>query len=163
MAVWPPDDVLDRVAALDRPAIGGLRWTNRGQWHVTLRFLGQTDLAPAVAALARVVAGPVRAQLGPAVSRFGHRVLHVPVSGLDDLAQAVVAATANLGRPPGPRPFHGHLTLARVAKTAKVDLRRLAGVPLQAGWGVESFCLVESRLSSAGASYEVVDQFSLDG
>ena len=27
VAVWPPDDVLDAVAALERPAQDGLRWT----------------------------------------------------------------------------------------------------------------------------------------
>lgn len=161
MAVWPPDDVLDRVAAIERPAIDGLRWTRPDQWHVTLRFLGDSDVAPVTAALRGVSVGPSRAGLGPTVGRFDHRVLHVPVTGLDEVARAVVVVTAHLGRPPEDRPFRGHLTLARVAKGARVDLRRLAGVPLEAAWHVGSFCLVESRLSPAGARYQVLERFEL--
>jgi RNA 2',3'-cyclic 3'-phosphodiesterase len=159
--VWPPDDVLDRVAALERPVIAGLRWTGADQWHVTLRFLGETDVAPVTAALEGVDVPVPRAQLGPAVGRFDDRILHVPVRGLDTLAQAVVAATATLGRPPEDRPFRGHLTLARVAKHARVDLRQLTGVPLEATWDATSFCLVESKLSPAGSRYTVVERFGL--
>lgn len=149
---------MEAVAALDRPAVDGVRWTRPDQWHVTLRFLGQTDLEPVRAALAAVEVPPATARLGPAVGRFGHRVLHVPVGGLDGVAEAVVAATAGLGRPPDDRPFAGHLTLARVAKGARVDLRRLAGAAVEGSWDVTEVCLVESRLSPAGASYEVVER-----
>ena len=116
MAVWPPSEVLDRLAALARPEIEGVRWTDRSQWHVTLRFLGPvTDVAPIYAALTtvEVADAPVTAVLGPAVGRFGQRILHVPASGLDAVAATVVDATAGLGRPPDDRPLNGHVTLAR--------------------------------------------------
>lgn len=163
VAVWPPEDVLDRLAALDRPAVAGLRWTTRDQWHVTLRFLGGVpDPAPVVEALAGMrPAGPAKAVLGPAVDRFGRRIVHVPVAGLDAVAAGVVGATAGLGRPPEDRPFHGHITLARVAKGGKVDLRPLAGAPVAGDWHVGAVCLVESRLSPAGARYEVLERFPL--
>ena len=164
VAVWPPEDVLDRVAALDRPAVPGLRWTTRGQWHVTLRFLGPVDDVDAViTAVAGVEAPPATARLGPTVGRFGQRILHVPVAGLEAVAEAVIAATAHLGRPPEDRTFAGHLTLARVTKGTRVDLRRLAGTPLEGTWDLGETCLVESRLSPAGARYEVVERFSLAG
>jgi len=162
VAVWPPDDVLDRVAAVDRPVVPGLRWTTRGQWHVTLRFLGPVDDVEAVVtALAGVEAPPATARLGPTVGRFGQRILHVPVAGLDAIAEAAIAATAGVGRPPEDRAFAGHLTLARVSRDASVDLRRLAGTPLDCTWDVEETCLVESRLSPAGARYEVLERFAL--
>jgi 2'-5' RNA ligase len=41
VAVWPPNDVVDVLADLPRPDVAGVRWTTQGQWHVTLRFLGQ--------------------------------------------------------------------------------------------------------------------------
>jgi 2'-5' RNA ligase len=165
VAVWPPDDVLDRVAALPRPAIDGLRWTSRDRWHVTLRFLGAVDdVGPVSAALASVAAQPAPvARLGPAVGRFGHRVLHVPVAGVEGLAEAVVAATAHLGRPPEDRPFAGHLTLARVRPHGRVDLRPLAGTPVAGRWLVDAVCLVESRLSPAGAHYQVLERVALAG
>ena len=157
VAVWPPDDVLDAVAALGRPSIAGLRWTTRDQWHVTLRFLGQVaDAGDAVAALAGLAGGPgVQAAVGPATARFGHRILHLPVRGFEELAADAVRATAHVGQAPEDRPFAGHLTLARVAKGADVDLRRLAGTPIAGRWTAHEICLVESHLSPAGARYEV--------
>ncbi|MDQ4070849.1 MAG: RNA 2',3'-cyclic phosphodiesterase [Actinomycetota bacterium] len=163
VAVWPPEDVLDSVAALPRPEVEGLRWTDRDQWHVTLRFLGPVpEVDPVVEALAGVA--PVRATtavLGPALDRLGRRILHVPVNGLDEVAASVVARTSPLGKQPEDRPFHGHVTLARVAKRARVDLRALTGTPVDATWDVDSICLVESRLHPAGARYQVLERFSL--
>ena len=161
VAVWPPPEVLDALAALPRPALAGLRWTGRDHWHVTLRFLGPVpETGPVVDALARLPpVAPVTAVLGPALGRFDQRILHVPVSGLEPVAAAVVDATAHLGKRPDDRPFRGHLTLARVAGRARVDLRPLVGEELEARWAVDAVCLVESRLSPAGARYEVLDRF----
>lgn len=163
VAVWPPDAILDRVAALPRPDVQGLRWTPRHQWHVTLRFLGRVDdVDSAASSLATM--GPLpstEAVIGPEVGRFGHRVLHVPVSGLDALASAVVTATDGVGEPPDERGFTGHLTLARTSKGAQVDLRRLAGGAITGTWDVGEVCLVESRLSPRGAGYEVVARFGV--
>jgi 2'-5' RNA ligase len=162
VAVSPPDEVLERVAALDRPDVAGLRWTDRAQWHVTLRFLGRVDdVAVAVEALDRVRAAPAEASLGPAVGRFGQRVLHVPVTGLDQVAAAVVGATAQVGEPPEERTFAGHLTLARVRQGMKVDLRALSGQPVAGRWPVAEVCLMESHLSPKGARYEVLERFRL--
>lgn len=162
VAVWPPEPVLELVAALDRPPVDGLRWTRRDQWHVTLRFLGPVaDADAVVAALVGVEAPAPAVRLGPAVGRFGHRILHLPVDGLSELAAAVVDVTAGLGQPPDDRPFAGHLTLARATGRARVDLRPLAGAGVEATWTAQEFCLVESRLSPAGASYEVVGRYPL--
>ena len=136
----------------------------REQWHVTLRFLGRVDAVDeAIAALGAMRAAPAEAVAGPAVGRFGQRVLHVPVAGLDEVAAAVVVATASVGEPPEERPFAGHLTLARVARGGRVDLRRLAGQPVAGRWPVTEVCLVESHLSPKGARYEVVSRFPLVG
>ncbi len=164
MAVWPPDEVLDRLAALPRPEVDGMRWTDQEQWHVTLRFLGSVDdVEPVQAALADVASAnaAVAAVLGPAVDRFGQRILQVPVAGLDDIAAAVVRLTAHLGKRPDDRPFHGHVTLARVSRDARVDLRPLTGTAVSAEWDVSSVCLVESHLSPKGAHYEVLERFDL--
>ena len=162
VAVWPPDGVLERVADLARPEVAGLRWTGREHWHVTLRFLGEVaDVAAVSEALTAAKASPAEATLGPAVARFGNRVLHVPVSGLDEVASSVVGATAELGKPPEDRPFAGHITLARVAKGARVDLRSFTGEPVEGRWRVEEVCLVQSRLARSGARYEVLERFSV--
>ena len=162
VAVWPPDDVLDLIAGLPRPEVDGLRWTTRDQWHVTLRFFGSAEIEEASTALEAVSASATTAVLGQETGRFGKRVLHVPVAGLDAVAEAVVHATERVGKPPEPRPFSGHLTLARARDRRRgVDLRALAGRPVRAEWPVSEVCLVESHLSSKGANYEVVQTVSL--
>ena len=162
VAVWPSDEVLSAIAALPRPDVEGLRWTTRDQWHVTLRFFGSVELDEASAALRSVSAPATSGVLGPETGRFGKRVLHVPVAGLDAVAKAVVRATKKVGKPPEPRPFNGHLTLARARDRRRgIDLRPLVGTPVVGEWPVTEVCLVESHLSPKGANYEVVERVSL--
>jgi 2'-5' RNA ligase len=166
VAVWPSADVVDALADLPRPEVSGVRWTTRGQWHVTLRFLGQVagdDLDGVTDAFGRIdvsSAGLVTAELGPATACLGRGVLQVPVQGLDELARVTVEATAGVGQPPDDRPFHGHLTLAR-ARGRKGDLRRLRGTPLTARWKVAELTLVASTPHREGSRYEVVASLSL--
>ncbi|MER3453036.1 MAG: RNA 2',3'-cyclic phosphodiesterase, partial [Acidimicrobiia bacterium] len=80
----------------------------------------------------------------------------------EPLARAVTEATAGLGRPPERRPFHGHLTLARVTGHG-VDLRPLCGVPLAATWQVGTVALVRSDLHPRGARYMDVAVLPLGG
>jgi 2'-5' RNA ligase len=157
VAVIPPDDVLDVVAALARPAMPGVRWTTREQWHVTLRFLGEVeDPEPVVDALEDApLGGPREIRLGPAVEALGRKVVCVPASGAEQLADDVVAATRELGRPPDDRPFRGHLTLARLREGSG---RRLAGAPIDAAWRCTAVAIVRSRPHPHGARYEVVNE-----
>lgn len=149
VAAWPPAEVLDAVEAIDRPAGEGVRWTRREQWHVTLRFLGTADLD----GLPDIVAPAVEAVVGPEVARLGRGVLCLPVSGLDEVAAAVTEATRDIGRPPEDRPFHGHLTLARVQR--KVP-RGVVGTPFTARFPVTEIALVASHLGRGPAHYETL-------
>ena len=96
------------------------------------------------------------AELGPGVGRFGQRVLHVPATGLEALAGAVVGATAGVGRPPDRRPFSGHVTLAR--NRGRSSLAGLTGAPVGGRWVVGEVALVASVASGGGRPnrYEVV-------
>lgn len=152
VAAHPPPEVVERIAALPRPASAGVRWVPPERWHVTLRFLGEADEAGAAAALAGLGAPRATARLGPAVSRLGRDVLCLPVAGLDDLAAAVVAATAGVGEPPEPRPFAGHLTLGRVRGRSC----GLAGTRFAATFEVGEVALVRSVLGPGGATHAVV-------
>lgn len=155
VAVRPPDDVIDTLARLRRPERDGLRWTSPAQWHVTLRFLGEIDdPAPVVEALDRAVLPPAVAELGPAVESLGRGVVMVPVGGVDDLAAAVVEATGAFGTPPDPRPFRGHVTLAR-CRRGRVG--GLVGEPVSARFPVADLRLVRSSQSGpAGPRYDDV-------
>jgi RNA 2',3'-cyclic 3'-phosphodiesterase len=164
VGVRPPDDVLDLVADLPRRAQAGLRWTTRDQWHVTLRFLGEVeDPTVVVDALDGIGAdgfAACEAAVGPMVETLSRQVVALPVVGLDHLAAAVIEATRTLGRPPEDRPFRGHLTLARLARSARGSARRLAGGmvgrPLSARFTVSDVRIVRSHLGRGGARYEDV-------
>jgi RNA 2',3'-cyclic 3'-phosphodiesterase len=148
VAVRPPEGVLDTLARLRRPERAGLRWTSRAQWHVTLRFLGEVDdPAPVVDALDRAVLPPAVATLGPAVQALGRGVVMVPVGGVDELAVAVVAATGALGTPPDPRPFRGHVTLAR---RRRGGVGAVVGEPVAARFPVTDLRLVRSTQAGPG-------------
>ncbi|MEZ5141267.1 MAG: RNA 2',3'-cyclic phosphodiesterase [Acidimicrobiales bacterium] len=154
VAVTPPDDVLDAIAALPRPAEPGVRWTKRPAWHVTLRFLGNdVDVLDAIAAVGALDAAPAVAEVGPAVSRLGRNVVCLPVAGLDALAAAVRDATAGVGDPPEQRRFAGHLTLARLKHRAACGV---AGTPFRARFDVPEVELVRSTLGDRGPTYEVL-------
>lgn len=157
MAVSPPAGVVASLAALDRPAWPGLRWTNAEQWHVTLLFMGSVAgpaVAGVTAALLALKAPAATAVLGPVTRRLGRSVLVVPVTGLDAVAGAVAAAL-----PPGPeagRPFVGHLTLARTSGRRGVVPASLAGTRVAGRWDVTEVALVRSHLARTGARYETV-------
>ena len=167
VGIWPPPDVTAVVGALPRPEVPSVRWTEPEQWHVTLRFLGEVgeEEVPDLHAALGGVAGhqrPAPVELGPATTRLGPQVLVVPAAGLDGLAAAVTEATAGFGEPPDPRPFRGHLTLARGRGRRPVPFR-LAGRPLAGAWSADELCLVRSLLGSRGATYETVATFRLAG
>jgi 2'-5' RNA ligase len=157
VAVWPPPEVVAALAEVPRPALPDVRWTTPDRWHVTLRFLG--DVASpddAVAALSSVVAPVADAVVGPAVALVGRRILCVPVSGLEGVAEAVITATAGIGEPPPSRPFTGHVTLARTRGGGARGAAGAAGAAINVRWTVDAVQLVRSHLSPRGARYETV-------
>lgn len=161
VAVWPSDEVLDAIAALSRPDVPGLRWTTRDQWHVTLRFLGQVDDADVVVdAVRSIEASATEVTVGPTLGRFGRRILHVPTHGLGEIAAATISATSHIGAPPEPRPFRGHLTLAR-SQRGDTDLRALATSPLAGRFRADEVTLVQSHLGGGGARYEVIERVAM--
>ena len=155
MAVWPPEDVIAQLMGLGRKDWRGVRFVHPERWHVTLRFLGECDPGATRAALDAAVLPPARARLGPAVDVMFERVLTVPVAGIDELAAAVTAATADLGEPPGRR-FTGHLTLARIDRRARGRLPDTVGAMVDAAFDVEEVALVQSRRDHRGARYETL-------
>jgi 2'-5' RNA ligase len=156
-----PADVRDLLAArLPRPDEPGVRWVTAHQWHVTLRFVGElddTDEAALVTVLDGLDAPAAAARLGPRVSRLGRSVVCLPVSGLDELAAAVRATTADIGDPPD-QPFVGHFTLARLRDRAACGV---TGAAVDLGFDVDEVVLVRSTLEPRGARHEPVHRVAL--
>ncbi len=153
VAALPDDPVRAALSALPRPLEPGVRWVPPEQWHVTLRFFGDAEPAPVIEVLDRHQWPGATAVLGPVVSRLGRSTVVVPVRGLDELARRVGDATAGIGLPPDPRPFAGHLTLARLRHRAACGV---AGAGIRARFEVHELVLVESELHPDGAIHRVL-------
>lgn len=172
IAAWPPSPIVSQLSALARPETVRARWTRPEQWHVTLRFVGKVpaDSLPALfAALDDGLRGldAPTARLGPDTDTFGRHVLHVPVTGLGELAAAVACATGSFGvRPKPDGVFNGHLTLARTRRSRGgrprgADLRPMAGASIGGSWPVEEVSVVRSHTGAEGSGYEVVHRVAL--
>lgn len=140
-------------------------------WHLTLRFLGTaTDLQ-----LDRVLAdlsmsslpGPTRLRftgLGafPRAARAAVLWLGVDADeGLDDLAAACEEAAVGAGFDPEGRPFHPHLTLARVRPPEDVRPLLARVPPFVHSMAVDTLTLFESHLGRGAAVYEPIERIEL--
>jgi 2'-5' RNA ligase len=154
-------------------AAGPVSWTRPGNWHVTLKFLGEVPgsgpggLDAVKTALAGVVFAPFvlsGAGGGFFPSRQRPRVAWIGLDrgaeGCVGLAAAVDAALAPLGFAPERRPLTAHLTVARFREPGRAGdtaglARELAAVRLPAVT-VDTVTLWRSILGPAGARYEVL-------
>lgn len=165
VAVWPDEATCRRLRALELELGGarGLRFVGAARWHVTLRFLGDVGsdtaarLGEALAACGAAFPGPVECRLGPGTGWFPEvRVLQLPATGVDALAEAVRVATAPLvPDDPGAPPFNGHLTLARSKgrRLSVAALGEMSGIPFEARFPVSFLDLVHSHPSPQGNVY----------
>jgi 2'-5' RNA ligase len=171
-------DFAENVAAkLQDIAFGlpGAAWVPAHQYHLTLRFLGETPehvLENIVHALREVRAESFHLELkgvGHFPLRGNPEVLWVGVSSNDSLSRLNRKLEASLGRAgvgPEGRKFHPHVTLARLKNGAGRhagdfevlhSLFKIPGVP------VERFHLYSSRLTPEGAIHTVEASYGLEG
>ncbi len=153
-----------------------LRWARPEGIHLTLKFLGDTEIAridEVSDALMQV--GRRHAPFELSVGRLGMfpnasrpNVLWVGVNDEDRLLQQLAAdvdkTMARLGWKRERRPFQGHLTLARVKKQATPRERRELGALIKTLQGYErlgtlpvaSIHLMRSHLHPQGAIYTAI-------
>lgn len=152
------------VAAAAQSLVGGLRWTPRANWHVTLCFHGEDEAAARWAAIApRLAELPAPTLRLAGGGTFGG-VLWIGVrpagpadaSALADLAEAAGADRAD---------YLAHLTVARWRSGgSRIDTRSLAG--LFADYTGERFvpgevALMRSEPGPRGPSYHVEQRMTL--
>jgi 2'-5' RNA ligase len=154
VAIWPPDDLLERFADVERPKDPGVKWVPQENLHITLRFLGDADIDEVSDRLDQVLLPTATAVLGPAFDLLGERSLITPVAGVDQLAAVVQQAVRGLGTERERTRFRGHITVARLARHARPS--RSAGRPFEASFDVDEVALVASTLCDTGAVYETV-------
>ncbi len=177
VAAIPPEDILDRMAALVARlrSLAPYRWAGRTQLHLTLRFLGETlpgRLDGFADALSKTNAGNAfdvrldRAGGFPNLAR--PRALWLGgdegTKELTDLAARIEKTAQNSGFPAGGKRFSAHLTLARLRDEGAVPpmlLKALEAVPVFE-WHCDRFFLMKSRLTPTGPIYTVLREYPLE-
>jgi RNA 2',3'-cyclic 3'-phosphodiesterase len=150
----------------------GLRWPAAAGWHITLQFLGKTSeeqYGCVVAGLRDIRQAQFAIQLEPpgCFDRAGVFFAGVRLSArLEHLQQLVAAATQPCGFVAEDRPYHPHITLARV-KGGRAPLMalksRVRDVPALSSFVAKEFLLYESFPDAGGSRYEVRERFLLAG
>jgi 2'-5' RNA ligase len=161
---FPPE--LKLRLSLLRAGVPGAKWVDPGNFHLTLRFIGETgeDIAADIDdALSRLRIRRFTLQIaGTGVFGGGDRPRSLWVgvertSELVALRDKVEQALFRAGLPPEPRKFAPHVTLARLRNPPLDKLRdylaaharfRAEALP------VEGFSLIASFQTKAGSVYE---------
>jgi RNA 2',3'-cyclic 3'-phosphodiesterase len=170
----------DLVARL-KESLPRASWTKPESWHLTLKFFERISagdvraLAAAVRPLAAaLVPGEMKAA-GAAVfpPRGAARVLGVgfePTSVMDEvsrLARGAEEEARRLGLPEERRPFHPHVTFARLRFPWRPDavesFRREIASWTFPPWQARSCVFYESRLLREGAVHTPLEEWSFAG
>jgi RNA 2',3'-cyclic 3'-phosphodiesterase len=139
----------------------GARWVDAGNYHITLRFIGEVDEGVAGdidLALARVKAPRFAVSLA-GIGSFGGRELFVAVERNDallHLRDKVESAVVRAGLAPEGRRFAPHVTLARLkGGDGKLQSYIQANALYRAApFPVEHFSLLASYLTKSGSIYQ---------
>jgi 2'-5' RNA ligase len=173
--------VAEHVASLRGDGARRLKvsWERAEKFHVTMKFLGDVparragQLARAAERVAPCYA-PFTVSLGVCgvfPSRSRPRVLWLGFAdGADRLAALRDDLEAECAREDFPRetrPFHPHITVARL-RSADADARRLASLHLERGFepvefAVAEFTLMRSELGAGGSVYTPLARYELGG
>ncbi len=149
--------------------VPGAKWVDPGNYHVTVRFIGDVDEGQAAdidAALAQIRAPRFAVTLAN-VGHFGLRMLWVGIErnpALQHLHEKVESALNRLGFAPEERRYTPHVTLARLKRTHESKLQTYLGEHAlfrAAPFPVERFSLVASYLTKSGAIYEDQEEYRL--
>ncbi len=161
LALWPDAQLRQQLAQCATLALGQRQQIAAANLHLTLVFLGATTaqrLQAYRAALADLHVPPAQLIL----DRYGYwrraRILwlgatHTPPA-LDALVTALQQRLCSCGFVPEARAFQAHVTLAR----------RFTGqmphfAPPAVHWPLREVTLLESKPSSAGVKYEVLERW----
>lgn len=155
-----------------RGGVVGARWIEPGDYHVTLRFIGDVDLGVArdiAETLGDISRSPI-AVLFEGLSWFGGDkpraiVARVkPNPGLIDLQADHERRLRRIGLAPDPRNFTPHVTLARlrsVGPAAVADYLTTRGALAAPPFEARRFVLYSARNSVGGGPYVVEAAYPL--
>jgi len=186
VAIGIPEAVRDEIQSAQtklRRAVpaGGIRWTPRDQFHLTLRFLGNVDVER-IERLAKAVRMAC-ASFRPLSLRAGGigffpspqrpRVVWAGIKDADGnlarLQEAIQTATSDFTAEEPETQFSGHATLGRVKKLRPAEVQALAEAAAGLAdcvfgeWNAPEVELVQSELSATGARHRCRASIPLGG
>jgi RNA 2',3'-cyclic 3'-phosphodiesterase len=167
-----------------RPYAPDVRWVSADSFHVTLRFIGETDKLDGMRAALRQVRQPALPLTFRGTGFFPNakspRIFWVGIEA-DEHLQSLATAVADALRPFGLKEetatFKPHLTLARVGSGRPRPVRaerstpglRVVGIKLEGlapedfgSMTAREFCLYESKTSPSGPKYTKLNVYPLD-
>ncbi|WP_316899126.1 RNA 2',3'-cyclic phosphodiesterase [Pseudodesulfovibrio indicus] len=164
------------TASLSRLTDSSINWSRPGTWHLTLKFLGETEEAriPALKDALASLDSPCFTLRAGGAGAFPNaqrpKVLWLGLAqGADQatgLASAIEDALAAVGVPREQKQFRPHLTLGRVRKPGPGDWQPLLDAAAQTQWPpftVNRFTLYQSTLAPTGATHTALAEFALAG
>lgn len=142
--------------------VPGARWVDPGNYHLTLRFIGEVDegLASDIDGVLLQIRAKAFDVALAGVGRFADRMLWAGVDKsppLLHLRDKVESALVRLGLEPETRRYAPHVTLARLRNASEAKLRTFIeehALFRTDPFRVERFSLVASYLTKSGAIYE---------
>jgi 2'-5' RNA ligase len=158
--------------ALMRGGLPGARWIDPGNYHLTLRFIGDIDdaLANEIAGmLGRVRRVAFELRLDGLLSFGGRKPRAVvaavsPIAPLMELQAEQERLLQRLGLEPEGRKYTPHVTLARLRESSSrqvADYLSARGHYRSAPFAVSRFVLFSSRASVGGGPYVVEESYPL--
>jgi 2'-5' RNA ligase len=184
IALWPPATIAEELTGMQNVLRrsthpGVLRLTRPEQLHVTLRFLGEVADGQ-LKRMREILQKTLEMETGfhlhlscagafPSIDR--PRVIWAGLKG--DIARAmelqgrIATAIAPFASHIEDRPFHPHITLARVREASGRDQRELGHVlrgirvASREPWRVTAVLLMRSQLSPEGACYSTLLEIPL--
>lgn len=164
-ALWPSPAIQQQLHAIAKqlqPQCKA-RVMRRETLHLTLQFIGnikRSELPKLLAAASKVAMPPFTLTLEKIAlwkhNRIAYATLknHAPI--LDELVSALKAQLAAEGVIYADSKFSPHLTLMRNVEHA-LQTQDFAAIE----WRIDSFVLVESKLTEQGAHYKILHQWTL--
>lgn len=171
VAARPPEPIRRQLLGL-MDGVGGARWQEDDQLHLTLRFIGDVDgrIAEDIAEALLAVRHPPIDTTISGIGTFDRKgridalwAGLAPADAIAALHRKIDHALVRIGLPPEGRAYHPHVTLARFNRNGG-DISAFAA--LHAGlastpFRLESFGLFESRLGRNGAQYVQMARYDL--
>lgn len=172
IAVPLPQGVKQKLSDLKQP-IEGMRWQNKEQMHLTLKFVGEVD-EPTVNTLREELVNIEHRKFSMTISGIGYfpegkqpKVVWAGVEendALSSLHKKVEEYCQNAGIDPENRPFKPHVTIGRTNSTPKRAVTSFINQHKNFAVhdiSINKFVLYESKLHPEGARHHCLQSYPL--